>query len=239
LIILPAIDLKEGRVVRLKQGDFKKETVYSRDPLIIAEQFMHKGADWLHIVDLDGANLAESRNLNIIKKIREEIPISIQCGGGIRSIEDVQRLDDIGIDRIIIGTLAVKKPDLLSQIISEFTSEKILISLDAREGKIRTSGWKEESSIDLIEFAVSLEKKGIKHILYTDIKRDGMLSGPDIKGLTRLKKETGLNIIASGGISSLCDIERLNKLDFYGVIIGQALYQKKFDLKEAIKKVGD
>jgi|AntRauTorckE6833_2_1112554.scaffolds.fasta_scaffold00129_29 phosphoribosylformimino-5-aminoimidazole carboxamide ribotide isomerase len=238
MIILPAVDLKEGKVVRLKQGDFNQKTVYSSNPLEIAKQFEKAGAKWLHIVDLDGASQNTNRNLDVIKNIRENTSLSIQCGGGIRTQDDVKRLIDLNIDRVIIGTLAVKNPELLEKIIENFGSEKILISIDARNDKVATSGWRKESELEVIDFAKRLEEMGIKYILYTDIKRDGMLSGPDIKGLEELKDNTSLKIIASGGISSLQDIEKLNELNFYGVITGQALYTNQFDLKEAIKKVG-
>src|SRR6056297_459091 len=238
MIILPAIDIKNGKVVRLKQGDFNQETVYSNNPLEIAKQFEKDKAKWLHIVDLDGASQEKNRNIEIIKEIRENTSLSIQTGGGIRSKEDVKKLIDLGIDRVIIGTLAVKNPELLKKIVNKFGSKKILISIDARDGKVATSGWQEESELKVIDFAKKLEQMGIKYILYTDIKRDGMLSGPDVEGLKELKENTSLNIIASGGISSLKDIEKLNELNFYGVITGQALYTNQFDLKEAIEKVG-
>ena len=238
MIILPAIDIKNGKVVRLKQGDFNQETVYSDNPLEIAKQFEKNKAKWLHIVDLDGASLEKNRNIEIIKEIRENTSLSIQTGGGIRSKEDVKKLIDLGIDRVIIGTLAVKNPELLKKIVNKFGSEKILISIDARDGKVATSGWQEESELKVIDFAKKLEQMGIKYILYTDIKRDGMLSGPDVEGLKELKENTSLNIIASGGISSLKDIKKLNELSFYGVITGQALYTNQFNLKEAIEKVG-
>ncbi len=239
MIILPAIDLKEGKVVRLEQGDFNKETVYSSDPIKTALQFENKGASWLHIVDLDGASEGESRNFDIIKKIRNKTGLSIQTGGGIRSINDVEKLIEAGIDRVILGTLAVKNPEILSDIIEKFGSDKILVSIDAHDGKVATSGWKETSNLKVLEFAKMLEQKGVKYILYTDIKRDGMLVGPDFKGLKELKQNTELKIIASGGISSINEIEKLNDLNFYGVITGQAIYKNKIDLKAAIKKVGD
>jgi len=239
LIILPAIDIKDGRVVRLKQGDFEKETVYSDSPVKVASQFAQFGVKWLHIVDLDGASSGASRNLDLIKQITDKTNFKIQCGGGVRKKEDVKKMLEAGIDRVIIGTLAVKNPELLIEILDEFDHDKILISIDARKGKVATSGWKEESDIEVLEFAQMLEEKGVKYILYTDIARDGMLVGPDFEGLIKLKENTDLNIIASGGISALDEVERLNELDFYGVIIGQALYTGKFSLKEALSRVGD
>lgn len=238
MIILPAIDLKAGRVVRLKQGDFDKETVYSKNPVEIAKGFVDKGASWLHVVDLDGAASGESRNFQVIKKIRASTDLKIQSGGGIRKIEDVKRLIDAGINRVILGTLAVKNPKLLSKILNKFDSNKILVSIDAKDGMVFTSGWQKKSNIEVLKFAQKLENINVKYILYTDINRDGMLSGPDFDGLVELKNNTNLKIIASGGVSCLKDIERLSELGFYGVIIGQALYKKRFKLEDAIKKVG-
>lgn len=239
MILLPAIDLKAGEVVRLKQGDFKQKTVYSQNPLEVAKNFASKGAKWLHLVDLDGAAAGETKNLNVIKKIVKETELKIQTGGGIRKREDVQSLKKLGVQRVIIGTLAVKDPELLSELIKEFGAESILVSIDARDGKVATSGWLEESEKDMLDFAKHMESIGVKYILYTDIGRDGMLSGPDFAGLRKLKAETGLKIIASGGISSDKDLYQLAAEDFYGAITGQAVYQNKIDLAAVIKKLGD
>jgi len=239
MIVLPAIDLKAGEVVRLKQGDFKRKTVYSQNPLLIAKDFAAKGADWLHLVDLDGASAGESKNFNVIKKIAVETELKIQTGGGIRKKEDVKRLLDLGVKRVIIGTLAVKDPETLSEIIEEFGAESILVSIDARDGKVATSGWLEASEKDMLNFAKEMEALGVKYILYTDIGRDGMLSGPDFEGLKKLKAETDLKIIASGGISSNQDLYDLAAEDFYGAITGQAIYQGKVDLKKVLTKLGE
>lgn len=239
MIVLPAIDLKAGEVVRLKQGDFDRKTVYSQNPLQIAEDFAAKGAEWLHLVDLDGASAGKSKNFNVIKKIAAETELKIQTGGGIRKKEDVKRLLDLGVKRAIIGTLAVKDPDTLSEIIEEFGAESILVSIDARAGKVATSGWLEASEKDMLAFAKEMEALGVRYILYTDIGRDGMLSGPDFVGLKKLKEETDLNIIASGGISSNQDLYDLAAADFYGAITGQAIYQNKVDLEEVLTKLGE
>ncbi len=239
MIVLPAIDLKEGEVVRLKQGDFAKKTVYSKNPLKIAEEFSAQGAEWLHLVDLDGACAGESRNLKVIKKIAENTDLKIQTGGGIRSRADLLKILDLGVERVIIGTLALKNPTLIGEFIKEFGAESILISIDARGGKVAASGWKEESSKDMLDFAKEIEAVGVKYILYTDIARDGMLAGPDFEGLKKLKKETDLNIIASGGISSAEELVKLDELGFYGAITGQAIYQEKINLEKLIKKLGD
>ena len=239
MIVLPAIDLKAGEVVRLKQGDFERKTVYSQNPLQTAEEFAAKGAEWLHLVDLDGASAGKSKNFNVIKKIAAETELKIQTGGGIRKKEDVKRLLDLGIERAIIGTLAVKAPETLGEIIEEFGAESILVSIDARDGKVATSGWLEESERDMLDFAREMEALGVRYVLYTDIGRDGMLSGPDFAGLKKLKAETGLKIIASGGISSNQDLYDLAAEDFYGAITGQAIYQNKVDLEEVLMKLGE
>ncbi len=239
MIVLPAIDLKAGEVVRLKQGDFERKTVYSQNPLQIAEDFAAKGAEWLHLVDLDGASAGESKNFNVIKKIAAETELKIQTGGGIRKKEDVKRLLDLGVKRAIIGTLAVKEPETLSEILKEFGAESILVSIDARDGKVATSGWLEESERDMLDFAKEMEALGVRYILYTDIGRDGMLSGPDFAGLKKLKEETNLNIIASGGISSNQDLYDLAAEDYYGAITGQAIYQAKVDLEEVLTELGE
>ncbi|KXS48994.1 MAG: phosphoribosylformimino-5-aminoimidazole carboxamide ribotide isomerase [Halanaerobium sp. 4-GBenrich] len=239
MIVLPAIDLKSGEVVRLKQGDFERKTVYSQDPLAVAEDFAAKGAEWLHLVDLDGAAVGESQNYAVIKKIAAATDLKIQTGGGIRKKEDVKRLLDIGVKRAIIGTLAVKDPELLAAMIRKFGAESILVSIDARDGKVATSGWLEASEKNMLDFAREMEALGVKYILYTDISRDGMLKGPDFTGLRKLKAETELKIIASGGISSNQDLYDLAAEDFYGAITGQAIYQAKVDLEEVLKKLGE
>lgn len=239
MILLPAIDLKDGEVVRLKQGDFERKTVYSQNPLAVAKEFEAAGVEWLHLVDLDGAAAAKSKNLAVIEKIAEETALKIQAGGGIRKKEDVVKLKEIGVKRVIIGTLAVKESKIFAEIISDLGPENILVSIDARAGKVAASGWLEETERDMLSFAQEMESLGVKYILYTDISRDGMLSGPDLTGLRKLKAETDLKIIASGGISSPEDLYLLAEEGFYGAITGQAVYQQKLDLEEIIKKLGD
>lgn len=238
MIILPAIDLKAGQVVRLEQGDFTRKTIYSNDPLAVARQFSEQGAEWLHLVDLDGA-AGQGKNFSLIKQIASQTELKLQTGGGVRSQSDVANLLQIGVERVVIGTLAVKNPELLQKILIEFGSESILVSLDARQGKIATSGWLEESDQDLVDFAIKIEKLGVKYILYTDIGRDGMLSGPDLIGLGKIKEATDLKVIASGGISSKADLYRLAERNFYGAITGQAIYQNKINLKEILTELGD
>ncbi len=239
MIILPAIDLQNGEVVRLKQGNFDRKTVYSSSPVKTAKKFASWGAEWIHIVDLDGACAGESKNLNVIQNISEKTELKIQTGGGVRSKEDVKRLLELGVDRVIIGTLAVKNQKLLQEIIALFGGENILVSIDARSGKVASSGWLEDTEIDMLDFAVQMESLGVKYILYTDISRDGMLAGPDFEGLKKLKSRTELNIIASGGISSENDVIKLARYGFYGAITGQAVYQGKIDLEKVFTEIGD
>ena len=175
----------------------------------------------------------------MIKKIAAETELKIQTGGGIRKREDVKRLLDLGVQRVIIGTLAVKEPETLAEFLGEFGAESILVSIDAREGKVATSGWLEESGKDMLAFAKEMAALGVKYILYTDIGRDGMLSGPDFEGLKKLKEETDLKIIASGGISSNQDLYDLAAANFYGAITGQAIYQGKVDLEKVLTKLGE
>ncbi|RCW50786.1 1-(5-phosphoribosyl)-5-[(5-phosphoribosylamino)methylideneamino]imidazole-4-carboxamide isomerase [Halanaerobium sp. MA284_MarDTE_T2] len=239
MIILPAVDLQNGEVVRLKQGNFDRKTVYSSSPVKTAKMFACRGTEWIHIVDLDGACAGESKNLNVIRDISEKTELKIQAGGGVRSKEDVKRLLELGVDRVIIGTLAVKNLELLQEIIALFGGENILVSIDARGGKVASSGWLEDSKIDMLDFAVQMESLGVKYILYTDISRDGMLAGPDFEGLKKIKSRTELNIIASGGISSERDLIKLAEYGFYGAITGQAVYQGKIDLKKIFAEIGD
>lgn len=239
MIVLPAVDLKEGEVVRLEQGDFERKTVYSKNPLQIAQSFAAKGAKWLHLVDLDGAAAGKSKNFDIIKKIALETDLKIQVGGGIRNKEDLKKFLELGVERVIIGTLALKNPELLAEIVEEFGSENILVSIDARNNKLASSGWLEASEINVLDFAKKMEAVGVKYILYTDISRDGMLTGPDFKGLRKLKEQTKLKIIASGGISSEQDLYDLAAEDFYGAITGRAVYQAEVDLEKIFKKLGE
>lgn len=238
MLIIPAIDLEDGCVVRLVQGRMDKK-IYSRDPVKTAKHWVKQGAKLLHIVDLDGAFTGEPKNLNIVKKIAQNVAVPIEFGGGVRKTETIKSLiKDCGVQRVVLGTRAVLDSAFLKKTFKEF-KERIIVSIDVKEGVVLTKGWRSaEKTVDLIEFANSLKKLGFKQIIYTDTLKDGTLTGPNIKGLKSLLKETGLNIIASGGISSLDDISKLKKLEkdgITGVIVGKALYEGKFTLAEAIK----
>lgn len=233
MIIFPAIDLKDGNCVRLKQGNFEDSIIYSNTPVEIAKLFEKDGAKWIHIVDLNGAETNNNINFETIKNIIKNITIPIQVGGGIRSIEKAKQLLEIGVARIIIGTSAIEDYELLENLVKTY-QEKVIVSIDANHQKVATRGWKTQTDIDAIDLSKKLEKIGIKTIVYTDISKDGMMQGPNFQDYLELSKKTSLKIIASGGVSSLNDVLRLNEIGLYGAIIGKAIYESKINLKEAI-----
>jgi phosphoribosylformimino-5-aminoimidazole carboxamide ribotide isomerase len=234
MILFPAIDLKNNACVRLEQGLMSSSKVYHENPLIVAKNFERSGAKYLHIVDLDKAIYKVSDNIKSIKKIKENTQIPIQVGGGIQTLDDVKSLLDLGIDRVIIGSVAVNNFDLLKEMVLKYKN-KIIVSIDAKNGMVATHGWQEVSKIDTLELCKKLESIGIKTIVYTDISKDGMLQGPNFADYQRLIDQTNLNIIASGGISSINDLIKLKKMNLQGAIIGKALYENKFSLKEALE----
>lgn len=238
MIIFPAIDIKENKCVRLTQGDFNKVTVYSEDPLNIAREWEKEGAEFLHLVNLDGARDDGFINKKSIENIVKNINIPVQLGGGIRDEKKVKYLLDLGVSRVILGTVAVEDPKLLERLLSIYGSEKIVVSIDAKDGKVATRGWEVISEVDSIELCKNLEAMGVKTIVYTDIAKDGMLEGPNFDIYERLREETNLQIIVSGGVSYIEDIEGLKKIDPYGVIIGKAFYDNLLDFKEVKTCIG-
>lgn len=233
MILFPAIDLKDQKCVRLLQGQFDQMTVYSDTPLDVALNFEKLGATYLHIVDLDGAGDYERSNESVIKSIAESLNIPIQVGGGIRSLEKVDRLLSYGVARVIIGTIAIEDIELLQHMVLKYP-DQIIVSIDAKNGWIATRGWKTVTQVDALQFCQGLKVLGINTIVYTDIAKDGMLQGPNYQDYERLSEQTNLNIIASGGISCIDDLLKLQKQNLYGAITGKALYENKFDLKDAI-----
>jgi len=237
MLIIPAIDLKDGCVVRFVQGGLNKK-VYSRDPVKTAKHWVKQGAKLIHVVDLDGAASGEPKNLDIVKKIVNAIDVPIQFGGGIRKIEQISVLLNYGIERVVLGTKAVEDRVFLSRAFKEF-KDRIIVSVDAKASSILIKGWQSNyGNTDVISFARSLKAMGFKQLIYTDISKDGTLKGPNIKGIKDLLRETALNLIASGGISSLYDIRRLKLLEkqgLAGIIVGKALYEGKFTLSQALK----
>ncbi|MCL0107436.1 1-(5-phosphoribosyl)-5-[(5-phosphoribosylamino)methylideneamino]imidazole-4-carboxamide isomerase [Peptococcaceae bacterium] len=238
MIIFPAIDLKDGKCVRLVEGKLDKKTIYTDKPEEAALHWQSLGAEYLHIVDLDGAFEGVPKNLSVIEKILAAIKIPVQIGGGIRTLDTVKLLLDLGIKRVILGTAAVSEPNLVKEAIEKFGSDRIVLGIDARNGCVAVKGWAEESDIDAKELALNMKEIGIERIVFTDIKRDGTLKGPNIEATKEMALATGLKVIASGGVSSIDDLKKLKEIEQYGVegvIVGQALYKGAIDLKEALQ----
>jgi phosphoribosylformimino-5-aminoimidazole carboxamide ribotide isomerase len=235
MIIIPAIDLKDGKCVRLLQGKKEEVTVYSDNPAAMAKHWASLGAELLHVVDLDGAFTGEQKNFEKIKAIREAIDIPIEVGGGIRDIERIEKLISLGVDRVIIGTSAAKNPDMVKKACIRFPG-KVLVGIDAKDGKVAIKGWEEITEFGAITFAKKMQDAGAAGIIYTDISRDGMLSGPNIDAMENMVSAVDIPVIASGGVSKIDDIKSLKKINnLWGVITGKALYAGTLDLKEAIK----
>jgi len=237
MLILPAIDLRGGKVVRLFQGKFNQEKIYSTDPVKVAKHWAKQGAKFLHIIDLDGASSGTPKNLEVLKEIVQKVGIGVEFGGGVRSMEIISKILALGVQRVILGTRAASDAEFLKKAWKKF-GEKIIVSIDAKNGLVSTQGWNDTGSKTTLNFAKELKKIGFKQIIYTDIAKDGTLTGPNILGLKELLKVTGLDVIASGGVSGLKDIAKLMKLKkqgCVGIIVGKALYEGRFTLVEALK----
>ena len=237
MLIIPAIDLKDGAVVRLVQGKFNKK-VYSRDPVKVARHWVRQGAKFLHLVDLDGAFSGRPKNLNLVKDIVKAISVPVELGGGIRSLSVIKSVLNSGVARVVLGTKAVEDEVFLKKALSTF-KEKIIVAVDAKAGKVMVKGWKAGCrNMDALKFCLSLKKLGFKELIYTDTLKDGTLTGPNIKEIKRVLKATGIKVVASGGISRLGDLDKLKRLEREGlsaVVIGKALYEGKFTLPQALK----
>jgi phosphoribosylformimino-5-aminoimidazole carboxamide ribotide isomerase len=231
--ILPAIDIKNGKCVRLFQGNYAKETIYEDDPIIVAKKWMEQGAQILHLVDLDGARVGKAVNLDCIKKIINSISIPVQVGGGVRSLKTIDELFNIGVSRIILGTVALEDEKLLSKAVKLY-EEKIIISLDTKNGILMKNGWIEKTKKELLPTIQKLENIGVQSIIFTDTVRDGTLTEPNYEVIKSLKENTKMNLIVAGGISSREQIKKLKKMNVDGVIIGKALYEGKISVKEAL-----
>ncbi len=235
--IIPAIDIRHGRCVRLYQGNFEQETVYSDDPVEIALEWQSLGVPRLHIVDLDGAATGELCNLDIIKEIASAILVPTQLGGGIRRLETVEQLLKAGVERVILGTVAVEDSKLVEEACRRF-GESIIVGVDAWEGHIAIRGWKQQTKLEVMEFAESMTQLVVKRFIYTDISRDGTLTEPNFAAVFELVNVIRLPIIASGGISSLNHLKMLKQLGVEGAIVGKALYTGDINLKQALADVG-
>jgi phosphoribosylformimino-5-aminoimidazole carboxamide ribotide isomerase len=235
LILYPALDLQGGKVVRLRQGDRTRQTVYSDDPASVAERWRAAGAQWLHVINLDGAFSIANDNEQVVKQlVRCGLPI--QFGGGLRSLDDVQWAFDLGVARVVIGTLAIEQPDIIDAVIEGWGAEALAVGLDARQGKVTTHGWQQVTDVTPADLGRAMAARGARHALYTDVSRDGELSGVNVQATVELARQTGLQVIASGGVSSLSDIMALHESGAVaGAILGTALYEGLVDLAEAIR----
>ena len=237
MIILPAIDLKDGAVVRLYKGSFNTVHQVATDPVTVARAFQEAGATWIHMVDLDGARDGVRRNGQLVQAVAA-LGLQVELGGGIRSMEDLEAVFALGVTRAVIGSAAVSNPELVAQAIAAYGADRIAVGIDARDGKVKTAGWEVDSGLDYLDFARQMEGLGVKIIIFTDIETDGMLSGPSFDRLQQLQKAVSCQIIASGGVSCNQDIVDLEHMGVYGAIIGKAYYAGAIDLAQAVKDGG-
>lgn len=236
MYLLPAIDLKEGKCVRLKQGDMTQTTVFNDDPAAQAQEFVTQGAEWIHIVDLDGAFAGKPVNATAVENILKKVSVNIELGGGIRTIETIKMWIDKGVTRVILGTIALRDPDFVKKACREFP-DKIAVGIDARDGFVAVEGWAEKSEMTALDLARRFESVGVNAIIYTDVSRDGVLQGPNLTATVRLASSISTPVIVSGGISSLKDIEackREEKNNIIGVIAGRAVYENRFSVRQAV-----
>ena len=233
MIIFPAIDIMDGKPVRLLRGDFATAEQVAEDVLTTAKQFARVGCTWVHMVDLDGSLQKKPVNTDPILQVVEHTPLKVEVGGGIRTMEDIAFYLDRGVDRGILGSVALKNPELVQQAVDAY-GDKLAVGIDAKQGMVATEGWTEDSQMDFIDLAKAMEKMGVATIIYTDIGRDGTLSGPDVQGLDRLNKAISCNVIASGGVTTITDILVMKDKKMYGTICGKCIYKKTLDLREAV-----
>lgn len=234
MLIYPAIDIYEGKAVRLFKGDYARMTVYNDDPLEVAKDFERQGAECIHLVDLEGAKNGQIPNFDIVKKIKEETSLFCEIGGGIRSMEVVDAYIDAGLDRVILGTAAVEDPEFAREAVEKH-GEKIAVGVDIKDGYVAVKGWTEKSGYTAIDFCKMMEKIGVKTLISTDISKDGAMQGSNVSLYEKLSGELDMNIIASGGVSSMEDIVKLTALQIHGAIIGKAYYTGAISLTEAIE----
>jgi len=233
LIIYPAIDLLDGNCVRLLKGKYDDVTVYANEPYKMAEKWCSEGASYIHVVDLNGAKEGKTVNGNVIKRIAETSSVPVQLGGGIRTIEDVRNAFSLGVERVILGTVAVSNPDFVKIAVDEF-GDRIVVGIDAKNGFAATEGWEQTSKMKAVDLALQMKGIGIKTIIYTDIDTDGTLKGPNLSAMEEMASKTGLSIIASGGVGNINHIKELKRTGVSGVIVGRAIYTGDLNLKEAI-----
>jgi len=238
LLLYPAIDLRGGRCVRLQQGDAAAETVFADDPAAVARRWAAEGARWLHVVNLDGAlGEASQRNLEALQAILAAVEIPVQFGGGLRSSADVDRVLELGVARVVLGTVAVRQPEVVTEALARHGAQRVCVGIDARDGRVAIHGWQDTSTVEALTLAKQMAALGVRRLVYTDIARDGMLTGVNVAATARLAADSGLAVIASGGVASLEDIRALAAqrcAGIAGVIIGMALYRGAFTLAQAL-----
>lgn len=237
MLIYPAIDLRHGQVVRLRQGERDQTTVYGNDPIATAQAFLKQGAQWLHVIDLDGAFAENKSNRVLIKQMAHTLACRLQSGGGVRTLDDMAELLDAGVARVILGTVAVRQPEIVEQAIKKFGANALAVAIDAREGRVAIEGWEKGGGIEAVTFAQRLQTLGVELVIHTDIARDGMLSGVNLPALQEMLARTNLRVIASGGVRDMNDLHALRQLHHArldGVIIGRALYEGTIQLASTI-----
>lgn len=237
MIILPAIDLKDGKVVRLYKGEFDTVHQVAEDPIATARMFYEAGARYIHMVDLDGAKDGVRKNGGIVRAVAEQSGLKVELGGGIRSMADLEEVFALGIERAVIGSAAVSHPELVQKAVEKY-GQRIAVGIDTKDGKVKTAGWVEDSGLDYLDFAKSMEQVGVKVIIFTDIDTDGTLQGPSFARLEALKQAVSCQIVASGGVSNNQDIQKLAAMGLYGAIIGKAYYAGTIDLEQAVADAG-
>lgn len=238
MILLPAIDMKDGQCVRLKKGKFSTASQVADSALETARVFAAAGAKWVHMVDLDGARIGVRQNFPHICEVIETSGLSVELGGGIKNCEDVDAVVGAGVARIVIGSAAVTNPEVVDYALQQYGTSRVAVGIDCLDGRVRTMGWEENSGLSGVNLAGQMVEKGVRTIIFTDIATDGMLSGPNYEQLAILQKAVGCDIVASGGVATLDDVKRLRDMGMYGAIIGKAYYAGRLDLAEAVREAG-
>jgi len=240
VLVIPAIDLRNGAVVRLHQGQADQATHYSCDPVSVAREWNEQGAMWMHVVDLDGAFSGSPKHLDVVERMIKAIDTPIEFGGGLRSLLDIEQALRIGVARVILGSAALTGPELVREVVKRY-GEQIAAAVDVRRGKVHTAGWQTETSDSPLDAVQRLKSAGVTRIIYTDISRDGTMQGPNIEATKQIAIDSGLKVIASGGVAALDDIRAVKRIESFGiegVIVGKALYERRFTLAEAISTAG-
>ena len=235
--VIPAIDIRGGRCVRLFQGDYDRETVFSDSPVDMAARWVERGAERLHVVDLDGARDGVAPNIEIVAQIAASSPVPVQYGGGVRDVDSAVRAVEMGVARVVVGTAAVEDPGLVSVLLQEIGAAALVVSVDARDGRVALDGWTRGSGVDAVDFARKLESTGVERVVYTDVSRDGTLTEPNFAGVEEIAAATGMKVLVAGGVSAVEHVSRLAEIPVEGAIVGSAVYTGAIDLGEAMAAV--